>query len=633
MRKTLLLLLLIPNLFFAADIIVDSGGGGDYTTIQDAVNNAVAGDTIIVNNGTYNESVNLSTAAGDLIIKSANPLGATVNGGGNPAFIIASGKTATFEISGFNLDADSGMTTGVLYFNDLNGELIIKDNTFISGFGGDAVRLENTSVDINAFIHNNNASSPADNDDFVKVTNNSGKVNLVVDNNTASDFQDDAVEVSLRASSVTSVIRVTNNNFSNWTASGQGIDIFCGNGTPPNNQKVHFIVDNNTLTGTDGDSILINADGINTRIYGSITNNTINGSANTDNGINVDGDSTSNGVHLYLNVDGNMISNVADNGINFRPFADDAIRDIWTILVNNNTIDNPNTDSDSGTNPEAGIRLDQSSGTDDENYDINIEVTNNSIVNLNGATRCISIEQPTTTLVSTAVVNFTESGNSCVAVTEGTINVVGDAVSNSVLPTNIGNRIWYDDNYNGIQDGGEVGVAGASIRITGGTFDLTTTSDVNGNYILPSLLAGNYTITLTPPSNHPFITIDNQGVDTSDSDFDSTTGVFNATIIGGSDDLTIDGGVVDVTLSVAENELMNSLLVYPNPSTGIVKIKGRNLNDNLKVEVFNILGQKLKENQINEVTPLDISEFNSGVYILKLKTDDKLITSLRILKK
>lgn len=47
-----------------ADIIVDPGGGEDYTTIQDACDNASAGDVIKVNTGTYNENVDIDQGSG-----------------------------------------------------------------------------------------------------------------------------------------------------------------------------------------------------------------------------------------------------------------------------------------------------------------------------------------------------------------------------------------------------------------------------------------------------------------------------------------------------------------------------------------------------------------------------------------
>ena len=44
-----------------ADIVVDDDGSGDYTSIQEAVNNATAGDTISVKSGTYEEKVTVDT--------------------------------------------------------------------------------------------------------------------------------------------------------------------------------------------------------------------------------------------------------------------------------------------------------------------------------------------------------------------------------------------------------------------------------------------------------------------------------------------------------------------------------------------------------------------------------------------
>ena len=75
----------------------------------------------------------------------------------------------------------------------------------------------------------------------------------------------------------------------------------------------------------------------------------------------------------------------------------------------------------------------------------------------------------------------------------------------------IGDRIWYDQNRNGLQDGGEPGIPGVSVTLqadidSDGTVDYTASvsTDDNGNYLFDNLPAGNYSLTLDvatiPPS-------------------------------------------------------------------------------------------------------------------------------------
>ena len=81
MRGVLVTLVLIVSLLvlgqttYAATIIVDQGGGGDHTTVQAAVDAANGGDTIVINDGTYNENVVLNSMAsvGNIILRGANP--------------------------------------------------------------------------------------------------------------------------------------------------------------------------------------------------------------------------------------------------------------------------------------------------------------------------------------------------------------------------------------------------------------------------------------------------------------------------------------------------------------------------------------------------------------------------------
>ena len=65
----------------------------------------------------------------------------------------------------------------------------------------------------------------------------------------------------------------------------------------------------------------------------------------------------------------------------------------------------------------------------------------------------------------------------------------------------IGDNIYWDVNNNGVRDGGEVGLYNVSVALEidfdlNGSIDhtLTTTTDINGNYLFAGLMASNYTV-------------------------------------------------------------------------------------------------------------------------------------------
>ncbi|MFO1194042.1 MAG: SdrD B-like domain-containing protein [Rhodoferax sp.] len=118
----------------------------------------------------------------------------------------------------------------------------------------------------------------------------------------------------------------------------------------------------------------------------------------------------------------------------------------------------------------------------------------------------------------------------------------------------LGDRVWEDKNYNGVQDAGESGVSGVKVTLRGaganGVFgdsdDVTsvTYTNASGNYEFNNLAAGKYKIEVTTPSSY-FITKQNQGAnDASDSDIGST-GVTSEIVLGAGEHnkATIDAGI------------------------------------------------------------------------------------------
>ena len=130
-------------------ITVDDSGGANYTSIQDAVNNANDGDRILVYTGTYTENVNVTKK---LIIKSES---------GNPDDTIV-------------LAADPG--DHVFY--------VTADNVIISGFGvtgsnNHGIYLEEVEgcVVANNIVSNNRYGIGMENSDHNDLSNNTANAN------------------------------------------------------------------------------------------------------------------------------------------------------------------------------------------------------------------------------------------------------------------------------------------------------------------------------------------------------------------------------------------------------------------------------------------------------------------------
>ncbi len=135
----------------------------------------------------------------------------------------------------------------------------------------------------------------------------------------------------------------------------------------------------------------------------------------------------------------------------------------------------------------------------------------------------------------------------------------------------LGDRVWYDNNRNGQQDAGELGVENVRVTLTtaaGGTVTDTTgatvvpqNTDANGNYFFANLPPGNYIVTFAPatlPAGYQFTTRGATGVkDGGDSDPNTTTGATETiTLASGEADRTWDAGIfkreIDLILAKAQ---------------------------------------------------------------------------------
>jgi hypothetical protein len=91
----------------------------------------------------------------------------------------------------------------------------------------------------------------------------------------------------------------------------------------------------------------------------------------------------------------------------------------------------------------------------------------------------------------------------------------------------IGDFVWNDENQNGIQDIGEMGIEGATINLYkegNSTVFKTTSSGINGEYVFGPIGSGNYVVEFIPLTAYSLSPQDQGSDDDIDSDANETTG-------------------------------------------------------------------------------------------------------------
>ena len=93
---------------------------------------------------------------------------------------------------------------------------------------------------------------------------------------------------------------------------------------------------------------------------------------------------------------------------------------------------------------------------------------------------------------------------------------------------------------------------------------------------------------------------------------------------------------VTVTVTTGVNEWNNGIVsLYPNPTTGIVTVLLSSETSPLKPEIhlFDIYGQRLQITPVtDEKTQIDLSRYATGVYMLKVVKDGKVIAIGKVVK-
>jgi hypothetical protein len=141
----------------------------------------------------------------------------------------------------------------------------------------------------------------------------------------------------------------------------------------------------------------------------------------------------------------------------------------------------------------------------------------------------------------------------------GEINLTIDAgIRATVAKSALGDRVWFDNNANGIQDAGETGAGGVSVTLYNGAGAIlaTTVTDATGLYLFPDLDPGTYVVGFSNlPAGYTATTQNAAGstaANNSDADaFTLLTG--NIVLPASTTDLTWDLGIISTSRAALGN--------------------------------------------------------------------------------
>ncbi|WP_223034275.1 T9SS type A sorting domain-containing protein [Hanstruepera marina] len=82
------------------------------------------------------------------------------------------------------------------------------------------------------------------------------------------------------------------------------------------------------------------------------------------------------------------------------------------------------------------------------------------------------------------------------------------------------------------------------------------------------------------------------------------------------------------TLDVDDYTLSNEISIYPNPTNNVLNFKS-SFNEPINLSIYNLLGQIVLSQTVNNNTVLDVSELSSGLYTIRLNNSNEVIKFIK----
>nr|WP_321244054.1 T9SS type A sorting domain-containing protein [uncultured Psychroserpens sp.] len=91
---------------------------------------------------------------------------------------------------------------------------------------------------------------------------------------------------------------------------------------------------------------------------------------------------------------------------------------------------------------------------------------------------------------------------------------------------------------------------------------------------------------------------------------------------------TANRGITMQGLTLSEDTVeINDFKIAPNPAKNNFTLELSAFNNNSVIEIYDVLGKKILNRKVNSITTLfDISSWNSGLYIIKISSENSVLT-------